>query len=293
MKLYSFSKAAWHVRFFKWLFNVNPAYRYKTMCPYFWTYVLIFLFLPLILIIKLFGKSGTKFLNWVKDYKVNKEKKAIAHLKELCMNPDLTNEGAFNLLKSKCYKEYCWEIGYDRRLVLEEMRNMYYEHLRAIKHSENIAKDARLLERSQKYEAVKEQKWFTPVSYIVTFGMIGLLLYAVGYMAYQGGKMIDWPLLGEFTLIILAGVATIGAAYLIIYEIVKYMIIPFVKWVSCIKLPECGICENVKAFFPLFKYIWIPIRYILVGIAKFFAIIGDMIYSTYKKRCPIITWEDE
>ena len=292
MKLYSFKKTSWHVRFFKWIFDVNPVNRYKTMCPYFWTYVLIFLFLPLILLVKMFGTSGTKFLNWTKDYKNNKLAAAISHLKELCGDPNITAETAYKITRSKCWKKHHWEVEYDIKNKVKGLAHKHYDYLDDLKRAKDRASALKQDARSKKYEEVKEQKWFTPVAYTITFSMLGLLIYAIGYMGYQGGKMIDWPWLGKWTLYVLAGAAVLFVAGLIVYGFIKHMVAPFFRWVSCIKLPECGICENMKAFLSLFKYIWRPIRYVLVGIGKFFAIIGDMIYSTYKKKCPIITWED-
>ncbi len=292
MKLYTFKKTSWHVRFFKWLFDVNPTYRYKTMCPYFWTYVLIALFLPLILVIKLFGKSGTVFLNWVKDYKNNKEKAEIAHLKNLCENPDLSPEEAFKIRKSKCWKKHNWEIDLSISNRIKGLAYQHREYLSDLKYKREEERDAKREEMVAKYEEVKEYKWFPYVAYLITFALFGLLAWAIIYGGYRGAMAIDWPWLGKWTLNILIIGAVIGSIILVLYGFIKYVCIPFVQWVSCIKLPKCGICENMKSFFSLFKYVWLPIRYVLLGIVKFFAIIGDMIYSTYKKKCPIITWED-
>ena len=63
--LYKFKKNAWHVRVFTWIYGTNPTIEFKTMCPYFWALVATFLFLPIILVIKLFGAAGTKFLNQI------------------------------------------------------------------------------------------------------------------------------------------------------------------------------------------------------------------------------------
>ena len=293
MKLYSFSKNSWHVKFFKWLFDVNPVNRYKTMCPYFWTYVLIFLFLPLILLIKMFGKSGTKFLNWVKDFKANREDKAIAHLTSLCENPDITAEESYKIRKSKCWKKHSWDINYELRDKIDELNKLHVRHLYNLNRQRENERYAKRIEMSKQYEELKEQKWFPYVAYIITFGLLGTLLTAIFYGGYKAAIVIDWQWLGKWTLYVTTGAIIIFVAFTIIYGIVKYTILPFFKWISCVKLPKCGLCENLKAIFSLFKYVWMPIKYILIGIVKFFVIIGDMIYSTYKKKCPIITWEDK
>ena len=72
MKLYTFSKNSWHVRFYKWLYDKDPANKFKTMCPYFWTYVLTFITLPIILPIKLFGRyGGNKLLIFLENYRLS------------------------------------------------------------------------------------------------------------------------------------------------------------------------------------------------------------------------------
>jgi hypothetical protein len=293
MKLYTFKKTSWHVRFFKWIFDVNPTHRYKTMCPYFWTYALILLFLPIILVVKLFGKSGTVFLNWVKDYKNNKERAELAHLIKLCENPDLSPEDAYKIRKSKCFKKHdYWDLDFSMSDRIKQLSNQHVEYILRLKYK----REREIYEKREamvaKYEEIKEYKWFPYVSYIITFGLLGIVALAIIYGGYRGAIAIDWTWLGKWTITVLIVLATIGSSILILYGFIKYVCIPFVNWVTCIKLPNCGMCKNAKRILGVLKYAWMPIRYILMGIVKFFAIIGDMIYSTYKKKCPIITWED-
>jgi hypothetical protein len=293
MKLYTFKKTSWHVRLFEWLFGENPTHKYKTMCPYFWTYVLIFLFLPLILIIKAFGKYGTQFLSWTKDYKQNKQNAAINHMKIICSNPNLTPYEAYKIMKSKCYKEhFYYEIEYDVRIRLGELENIYLANMRQIKHKKEAIVEARRERFVNTYETYKEYKWFNYLSYIISFGLIVVIIYAVIYSAYIGGSMVNWQFVGKWTLIITIFIIAAAIVIGITYAVIKYVIYPFIGWISCIKLPTCGICENVKNLFSYFIFLWIPFKYISIGIYRFFAIIVNMIYSTYKKQCPIITWED-
>ena len=302
MNLYTFSKNAWHVRFFKWLFKSDPTQTYKTMCPYFWTYVFIFIFIVPILIIKLFGRYGTKFLNWTKDYKENKIQKAKDHLVKLCINPNMTPKEAYNLRKSKCFKLYAWDMFLNMKYpdltweLDEHIRDLYNQYIIDIEDQNyklrlerSVKRDARI----KKYEEYKEYKWFTYLSYTISAIVIGALLYTIGYVSYQGYNMINWPFVGHWTRIIGFWAIIIISVISIIWVLFKYIFMPFVELLSCIKLPTCGICKNLTIIFKYFIYLWIPFKYIFIGIFKFFAIIGDMIYSTYKKKCPIITWEDK
>jgi hypothetical protein len=292
MKLYSFSKNAWHVRFFTWLFGQNPTRRYKTMCPYFWTYVLILLFLPLILIVKAFGKYGTQFLAWTKDYKHNRTQAAINHLTELCEDPALTPKDAHAIVNSKCYKKHDWDIEYDTKNRVTELANIHYDVIKAENRAKLLANRERKENFTKTYEEYKEYKWFNYLSYLISFGLIAFILISIGYAIYQGGKMIDWPFVGKWAVYITGVAIALAAAIGVVYCLVKYIIVPFFNWTSCVKLPTCGICDNIKGFFRFFLFLWIPFKYIFIGIYKFFAIIVNMIYSTYKKQCPMITWED-
>ena len=294
MNLYSFSKKSWHVKFFQWLFNEDPTERYRTMCPYFWTYVVIFLCLPIILTVKIFGKWGTKFLSWIKDYKHNRERKAVAHLIKLCTNPDLTPAEAYKLKRSKCYEKYAYYELTDE--IKDRVVELFWIHDAEMDKISYVARKEKREKKEnfdRKYEAYKEQKWFTYLSYLITAGIAGTVLYAIGYTCYHVFGMIPWGPVGYWTGIVLLAVAILAIAVGIIFGFVKYCTIPFFEWLSCVKLPRCGICENVKKFFSFFKYLWMPIKYVFVQFFKLLGIIGGMIYATYKKQCPMITWEDE
>ena len=110
---------------------------------------------------------------------------------------------------------------------------------------------------------------------------------------------VPWGLVGYWALIVLGIVAGAATAIFLGWALVKFVFIPFFKWLSCIKLPHCGLCENMKAFFGWFAigfkyraYIFLPFWWLILGIGKVGVIIGHMIYSTYKKQCPIIEWKE-
>jgi len=153
----------------------------------------------------MFGKGGTKFLNWVKDYKNNREKKAIAHLKLLCKDPKLTAEHAYKIKKSKCWKNYFWELTYSIRDKVDNLSSDHLDYLSDVKRAKDMATDAKYEIRANKYEEVKEQKWFPYVAYTITFALLGVFIYAIGYMGYAGAKMVDWYGLGKWTLYLIGG----------------------------------------------------------------------------------------
>lgn len=53
MKKISLNKNSWHYRYYSWVLCKDSTP--KTLCPYFWTMVVLVLFLPVVLFIKLIG----------------------------------------------------------------------------------------------------------------------------------------------------------------------------------------------------------------------------------------------
>lgn len=49
--MYNLKSSSLYSRFYSWIWNTDVT-KFKTMCPYFWRYVLTILFLPLILLLK-------------------------------------------------------------------------------------------------------------------------------------------------------------------------------------------------------------------------------------------------
>lgn len=50
--MYKLNKFSWSARFFEWVWNTDVEIKFKSMCPYFWSYVLTLVFLPIILMFK-------------------------------------------------------------------------------------------------------------------------------------------------------------------------------------------------------------------------------------------------
>ncbi len=329
MGLYSFSKKSWHVKFYAWLFNEDATDRFKTMCPYFWTWVCIMLFLSIILLVKLCGKWGNVLLVYCNDYKRNKRARVLQHVKDIVLDVNLTEEKAYKFRKTSCYKDNKYDIYNERyqSVLRSDGREISFESLDSewVKHLDKLASDKEEIlslkrhKRNEnyaakvesinefkgdvvsKYEKLMENRVLNFISlsilYISMASVVGLLLYGV----WGIGTMINWEFVGWFMVGLIGTAGLVGLIYLLIVYCLK----PFVSWLSCVKVPKCQFCTNfwngVGRFFKaigngivtMAKWVWLPIKYIGIGIGKLVMIIGHMIYSTYKKQCPIIEWNDE
>lgn len=67
MGLYDFKSDALHARFYGWLYDVDVT-NYKTICPYFWKYVLTIIFLPIILPFIIIVKGALAVFMYLEDY---------------------------------------------------------------------------------------------------------------------------------------------------------------------------------------------------------------------------------
>lgn len=286
--MYKFKKNCWHVRFYQWLFNVNPTNIYKSMCPYFWTYALIFFFIIPILILKLLGNKGSQLLNWIEKRKREKRDRLIEAFVKKCENPNLTNKEAYEIKKSKCWDRFYYYIEYKHiekiRLLSSEYANFLF--------TENNKKEKA---KKEKIKKIKENKTliylFNFIGGCIILFILSLFVYFLSLINWSG---IDWMyLLKGFGI----GVLILIACFLIFF-IIKYLVISVIyvkEKISClnIKCPLCSIFPSIfnyigKGISNSFPYICVPFIFIGKGIL----VCLDMIYNTYKKRCPLIKWED-
>lgn len=272
--LYTFSKNAWHVKLFKWIYNTDPTQTFNTMCPYFWSMVATILFFPIILVVKLFGKGGTSFLNNLESYKRRKKDRAIALLIEKCSKKDLTNEEAYNIRKSNCWENYNYYIDYDLYKIIINKANEHYNYLEVL----GKEKEVKRQQKKEKVEKIKESRVFIITSYITSLVVFSFALYAI----YLGFSMIDfnpidWGFIGEVFIL----TAEVIAVILLIVALYNYVFTPLYNWLSC---RRCTLCQ-----YSIGKHIIAPFKFTWRGIL----IIADMIYMTYKQACPRITWKDE
>ena len=255
------------------------------MCPYFWSYVLIFMFFPLILMVKLFGKFGTQFLNYLRKYKETRRNKIKQDFIKRASKENMTQKEAYDMVKSKCWDDNWYYLDSDIYSEITELYNKEYDERRVKQYKLKDKKEEDKKVRIQKYKEYKESKWFTYISYVMSLSIIGLL----GYTLYKLLSMfnlsgINWLLVGKISLIMLG----IIVSMVLIFIFIKYILAPMFDYLKCM---ECKLCKF--GIGPKIIKIFSFIGLIFVFIWKGFKLVGDMIYVTYKKNCPLITWEDE
>ncbi len=270
--LYNFSKNSNHVKLFKWLWNVDPTKTFKSMCPYFWSYVATILILPIILIAKLFGKYGKQFNSYLYTFKSKRETRIENKLIERASKITTEKEG-YDLITSRCYRKYKWALSSEER---DRLGELYYTHIENVKRAQSKAN----LNRAAKVQEAKDSKIVMFFVWIV----IGIAVATLGYSLYllcaMAVERIDWWKVLKGLGIITA----IGAGAFTFFGLIKYVGIPIYDRLKCINLPKCKLCQ-----LPIGAYIISFFRAIGNGIM----ILIDMIRNTYKKSCPIITWEDK
>ena len=69
VNLYTFNKNSFHSKAFNWVWGVNPTSRFKTMCPYFWSWVATIVFSWIIVPIRLLVPGGKKINTYLLNYK--------------------------------------------------------------------------------------------------------------------------------------------------------------------------------------------------------------------------------
>lgn len=288
MKLYTFSKTSWHVKLFKWIFNEDPTNTYKTMCPYFWTYVCIFVFFPIVLLVKLVGASGDSLLNHVKNTKKRREKKRTLRLHRYASVSNLTPLQAYNLTKTQLYKKHNYSLEYsvDRNIIL--LCRQHKQVLKDIKNHKREVKEVRVEKFKAKQKKVYDNKVIVVIGYIITTTLSLVVICSLGYALYRLYFIAPWRIIG-----IGSGIgASVILAIVILFLFVKHLCIPagdyLLDKLSNIDIKMPRLLHSLR----FLRYVAYPFIYIVKGIGHLFGIIGNMIYSTYKKQCPIITWED-
>lgn len=270
--LYTFKKTSNHVKFFKWIWGVDPTVKFKSMCPYFWSYVATIIFLPIILLIKLFGKQGEKLNSFLYNYRSNREDRLQEKLRER-VKAATTPKEAYQIMRSRCFRKYKYIFDYVEKNKLYELSEPYYEEIA-------ISRKKREEKRVESIETAKDSKFLRFVAWIVIGVALGGVVWVLYYLISMAINRIDWPLVGEWTIYIVVGVgALIG-----LYHLLGYLIRALADKLRCMKMPKCRLCQ-----LPVGAYI----LSFFSAIAKGILIIINMIYSIYKKNCPLITWEEQ
>jgi hypothetical protein len=295
--MYNFSKNSWHVRFYKWLYDIDVTTKFKTMCPYFWSYVLTFLFLPFILFFRVLSGKIVSLDERIRRWSKTKEKNTIndveSRVRKLLDKGD--KDKLYDFYNSRCYKKYKYYIDADLYFTFQKVVNDYwYTELLPKREEKRKLAEVRKAEQKIKIETVKNQVWFKVSSYILS-GVVGLIFI---YMLYNLISLIPFHRFdfNKFVDIIkhigiVVGIALISLGLL--YSLIKYVLIPFFKFISCIKIEECYLCNMFKNLLLSSKSLFKIFIWFFKGLYQILYVIVHMLYSTYKKSCPIIVWEED
>lgn len=267
--LYTFSKTAWHVRLFKWLYGTNPTQTFNTMCPYFWSMVITLLLFPLICIFKLFGKAGNNFVSKCESYKRDEYEKQKNNFITKCNDDSLTDEDAYDIKTSKCWNKFYYYLDYkSESFICEKYRN----HRDLLLKQQNIKK----CKNTALVKEIKTSKYFPYVAYTITTVILSLIVYTLYLVGLYINLNFEFDPEGLKVVGTVVGILTVFGISLFCF--IQYILNPFLDYLKCCKLPKLGL---LKLFAKPFIFI-----------GKGLYIIGDMIYMTYKKACPRITWRD-
>jgi len=257
--LYTFKENSNHVKLFKWLWGVNPVTRYKTMCPYFWSYVGTIIILPLVIII---GKVINPLLIIAKNkYMVYLDRQSDALYQDFLLKihePNVSDKDLFEIYKSKCFDGMRGSLD---TKDLDFIINGYRRYREMLKKKKAEFKNT--------LDTIKYSGIGTYLSYLLGI----LVLIGVGYGIYK--------ILFLFTFMEFLGF--LGAV--LVASIVFLLIMGCVMFIKSI---YCGSkLSKIKFWGPIGNIIRVIFNYFIHGIK----IIVDMIKNLYKKSCPIITWE--
>lgn len=278
--LYDLKSDSNHVKFFKWMWEVDPHIRFKTMCPYFWQYAGSIIILPLIIIWK--GIIAlTDPWNAYLQRKMDKDEpiKLEKILKDLEVAS--TDRDFYKIFKSKCYMKYQFYYRSEiddtdttgDRIFPQKVRDEIYE--RATRYMQESVQKTKLKKDKiqRQVDTFKYGKVGTFLSYV--FG--AAILSLIGWGIYAFAHSITWGEFVEFWLVVGGVALVITIVFGLIWSINKG-----VKRLSC-----DSPLANVVFWAPIGNGITTFFKLIWRGVVIFF----DMIVNLYKKNCPVIHWE--
>jgi hypothetical protein len=261
---YTFNKDAWHCKLYKWVYGKEPHKVHPTMCPYFWIMVVTLLppVFALILIVKMFGKTGTTFMEKCATYKARKkqreyEKKCkleeeerkkykifLEELKQLSESDDY--EKISKAVQHSDWYQWKWDVGDDVRYKLidkaYEWRQKEREKEIEKQHQQYLAQQKEAKQVRQQIQTKKvvknESKPFIPpinkdskTAKIIGIGLIVIALSFVLVGLYQATEklieVVNWVFVGK---VLLGLLALVGILFGLYFTIV-YILIPFYTYI--------------------------------------------------------------
>lgn len=245
---YTFNVDAWHCRLYKWVFGKEAHKVHPTMCPYFWIMVLVFLTFPLVLIVKMFGKAGTEFMDACTTYgkrrKANKEMKFTKNVN--AKFPTMSDLDCYLLLKSPKYKKYQYDLTWGMRQQLEDkaynhkskkqqekyeaehLQQLHNDSIRKIKSEQRIKKIEKQKVVKVKITELRESKTSKIIGILFVSAVSIFLIYIVSIVLFELYKWINWTWVGQGLLV----VAVVCGAAFSTYLLFKYLISPCTKYIA-------------------------------------------------------------
>jgi len=254
------------------MWGVNPADRYKTMCPYFWQYVLSILILPAILLYKIIHFIMIPFKAMWEAYT---DRQAALATKELLaeIKSAKTDEDYYKIYKSKCYDGHKWELldleeDFDSD-IFDKILERYLAFKEGRKEMARIKKD-----RAQaQIDNFKYGTGGKVLSYIIGLGV----LIGLGFLIYWFVHLFTMVQFLKF----LTGIgimATVIVILLALFALFTY-------------INDSIPCDNKVKLFLNNIVFWKYVGLFFVMIWKGIRIIIDMIVNVYKQNCPVIHWD--
>jgi len=261
--LYDLKKNSNHVKFFEWLWGINPTIKYKTMCPYFWAFIGSILILPAIIAFKIVYALIKPFITYYNTYSQSQIDEFLNNLYLKLERNSYTDYDLYKIKKSKCFTENYYkfqnDIRYKEDMIgkINESYNNYWsvEYDRKMKAKETL-------------DNFKYGLFGKVIAYIIGLGVLSL----AGWGIYELLHLFTWAEFLNFIIKLGMLLSVIGLAVGIIYLIVKFSD----------KIP-CNSFINKIVF-------WKYIGMFFIAIGHGFLITFDMIKNVYKQNCPILRW---
>lgn len=256
--LYNLKMDSWHVKFFKWLWGVDPTDKYKTMCPYFWSFVGSIIILPALLTFKLIKP----IILWYKRYSDAQVDAQIRSIIEKLKSDSYTDYDAYKIYKNDCinFNDIAFADGYED--------SMWSKILDGYDNYRNKLK----LDKQRKQGAIDKFKYGLSGK-IVTYTITAIILGLIGWGIYEILHLFTWQEFVNF--IITLALFLLAAGILFGFGFLVY-------WV--IRKTKCEVYFNKIVFW---KYIGEFFIMVWTGIK----IVVNMIGHLYKQTCPIIHWK--
>lgn len=248
---YSFHKDAWHCKLYKWVFGKDAWKVHKTMCPYWWTMIVVILFIWLICIFKLGGRWSQEMMESLRTYqerrreakwqrKADADKKIRQDFMERIKDPSkLTTKEAFEITESSGWNRFRYDINSnifsqimdlrgDYRKELWELEEIEAENQRKLLQKQTEQKIAKTQKREHTYTEFKENIFTKVIGMLLVIVISFFILYVIAQSLVALFNYIPWLFLGKILLWVAAFVASVYVLYLFI----KFVAHPVLKFIS-------------------------------------------------------------